>query len=68
MASSSTPGADPPWPEMDINISDAESDQESEAGTSPLGDDSDLEYDSCSNDEFNASTLHPCLEPTSKVS
>ena len=48
------------------NISDSESDQESEAGTSPLGDDSDLEYDSGSYDEYNASTLHPCLEPTSK--
>ena len=66
MVSSSPPGAGSSWPEMDLNISDSDLDQESEAGTSPLGDDSDLEYDSDSNDELDAPTLHPCLEPFSK--
>ena len=63
--SSSTPGANLSWPDMDPDVSDLEY-QGSEAGTSPLEDDSDLEFDSDSSDELDASPLHPCLELSSK--
>ena len=64
--SSSTPGANLSWQDMDPNVSDSE-DQDSEAGTSPLKDDSNLEFDSDSSDELDASSCHPCLKLSLKV-